>query len=79
MLFCDIAGEQGDFWEKRSYDLSSINAAGKDFEVVIEGQVGEGHRGDIAIDDITLSKDCVMSTTDLPGHVNNTLIPQGMR
>lgn len=49
--------------------------ANKDYEVVLEGEVGEGHRGDIAVDDVSLSDDCVKAKSNIPGHINNTNAP----
>ncbi|XP_067933315.1 MAM and LDL-receptor class A domain-containing protein 1-like [Watersipora subatra] len=51
-----IKGAQGDFWQKHHYNLRNYNSGLKNYEVVIEGVVGNGHLGDIAIDDITLSR-----------------------
>lgn len=59
-------GEQGDFWEKHTYEL--VAPQRKTYEVIVEGRVGSGHRGDIAIDDITLSRGCERSDTEIPGH-----------
>lgn len=70
-----MLGAQGDFWEKQHFDLEKYNGANKDYEVVIEAQVGNGHLGDIAIDDITLSRGCSKALFDLPGHLNASIAP----
>lgn len=77
LITCDRLppGAQGDFWEKHDYDLKKYNGAGKDFEVVIEARVGKGHLGDIAIDDISLSRHCSRAMTELPGHPTGTVLP----
>ena len=36
------------------------------FQLLIEGTVGDGHEGDIAIDDFSFSSDCVFLETPLP-------------
>lgn len=66
---------EGDFWSKHHYDLKASNIASKDYEVVIEGQVGDGHLGDIAIDDIALSVGCTRIANPLPGHPTGTTLP----
>jgi hypothetical protein len=43
------------------------------FQVIIEATVGDGSRGDIAIDDVSFTPQCVASSIDLP--VIPTLIP----
>ena len=70
-----MSGAQGDFWEKHHYDLQSKNIASKDYEVVIEAQIGNGHLGDIAIDDIALSRGCSPALSPLPGHPTGTVLP----
>jgi len=37
--------------------------------------VGAGHRGDIAVDDISLSVGCSRSNQEIPGHPKATVIP----
>uniref|UniRef100_A0A452GHR3 MAM domain-containing protein n=1 Tax=Gopherus agassizii TaxID=38772 RepID=A0A452GHR3_9SAUR len=52
-----LTGNQGNFWQKR---LLLLNAD-EDFQIAFEGQVGKAYRGDIAIDDITFTKECLPS------------------
>ena len=78
-LYLIHAGEQGDFWEKQHFDLTQYNIGQKNYEVVISGTIGDGHIGDIAIDDITLSRGCSRSAFQLKGHPDGTpLTPIGM-
>ena len=70
-----LPGAQGDFWVKHRYDLKASNTAGKDYEVVVEAQVGAGHLGDIAIDDITLSRGCSKAQSAIPGHSTGPVLP----
>ncbi|XP_077978888.1 MAM and LDL-receptor class A domain-containing protein 1-like [Glandiceps talaboti] len=59
----NITGEQGNFWWQFS---EVIDSGGKDFKIVLEGMVGSSYRGDIAIDDIIFSKECIAGGK-LPG------------
>ncbi|XP_036616414.1 MAM and LDL-receptor class A domain-containing protein 1, partial [Trichosurus vulpecula] len=56
VLLC-LTGEQGNYWKRKELILHNE----EDFQVTFEGQVGKGHRGHIALDDIVLSKDCLLS------------------
>ncbi|CAK7320962.1 MAM and LDL-receptor class A domain-containing protein 1 [Vulpes lagopus] len=47
--------EQGNFWQQKELSLSGD----EDFQLKFEGRVGEGHHGDIALDDIVLTKSCL--------------------
>ncbi|KAM8802301.1 MAM and LDL-receptor class A domain-containing protein 1 [Rhynchonycteris naso] len=49
--------EQGNFWQRKELLLSD----NEDFQLKFEGSVGKGHRGDIALDDIVLTKSCLPS------------------
>lgn len=57
------SGEIGNYWERADIKLTSVQP----FQLVIEGVVGNGPYGDIAIDDITFTSGCV---TD-----NNIILP----
>ncbi|KAL5006371.1 hypothetical protein ScPMuIL_015177 [Solemya velum] len=48
------SGNVGDFFERIDLPLKAAQA----FQVVIEGVVGDGYRGDIAIDDVSLTPGC---------------------
>lgn len=54
----NLTVEQGNFWQRKELILSGE----EDFQLKFEGRVGKGHRGDIALDDIVLTKSC------LPAH-----------
>ncbi|CAD7679155.1 unnamed protein product [Nyctereutes procyonoides] len=47
--------EQGNFWQQKELSLPGD----EDFQLKFEGRVGEGHHGDIALDDIVLTKSCL--------------------
>lgn len=48
---------QGNFWQRKELLLSGD----EDFRLKFEGRVGKGHGGDIALDDIVLTKSCLSS------------------
>jgi len=54
-----MSGNQGDRWIKGQAAISPAVAAQK-FQIVFEGVIGRGHRGDIALDDVTITSgsDC---------------------
>lgn len=56
-VLLNLTGEQGNFWQKKELSLSGD----EDFRLKFEGIVGNGHRGDIALDDIVLTKNCLLS------------------
>lgn len=49
-------GEVGNYWER--IDLKIVDAA--PFQVIVEATVGAGPFGDMAIDDITFTPDCIL-------------------
>ena len=55
-------GSQPDMWIRAMIDLSSSLP----FRVVIEGIRGKGYHGDIAIDDVSFTKGCKLSSGSLP-------------
>ncbi|KAJ8050465.1 MAM and LDL-receptor class A domain-containing protein 2 [Holothuria leucospilota] len=55
-------GELGDFWERADVPLNSTDP----FQVIIEGVVGDGIHGDIAIDDTSFTSDCNLLDGTLP-------------
>ena len=70
-LHADIAGDQGNQWLMAKADLTS----GK-FQLTIEATVGDGDRGDIAIDDPAIfSRSCRGVTEDLNAYAFATLLP----
>lgn len=56
-LLVNLTIEQGNFWQRKELVLSGD----EDFRLRFEGRVGKGHRGDIALDDIVLTKSCLLS------------------
>ncbi|XP_054580782.1 MAM and LDL-receptor class A domain-containing protein 1 [Eptesicus fuscus] len=56
-LLVNLTGEQGNFWQRKELILSGE----EDFQLKFEGSVGKGQRGDIALDDIVLTKSCLLS------------------
>uniref|UniRef100_K7GDR3 MAM domain-containing protein n=1 Tax=Pelodiscus sinensis TaxID=13735 RepID=K7GDR3_PELSI len=50
----NLTGNQGNFWQRKQLLLDED----EDFQITFEGQVGKGYRGDIALDDITFTKEC---------------------
>ncbi|XP_036697163.1 MAM and LDL-receptor class A domain-containing protein 1 [Balaenoptera musculus] len=51
----NLTVEQGNFWKREELSLSGD----EDFQLKFEGRVGKGHHGDIALDDIVLTKNCL--------------------
>lgn len=54
--------ELGDYWERIDIDLSFA----RPFQIVIEAVAGNGKLGNIAIDDISLTPDCVINNDPFP-------------
>ncbi|KAM7159543.1 MAM and LDL-receptor class A domain-containing protein 1 isoform 2-T2 [Molossus nigricans] len=59
----NLTAEQGNFWQRKEVVLSGE----EDFRLTFEGRVGKGHRGDIALDDIVLTKSCLPSRRSVNG------------
>lgn len=53
----NLTEEQGNFWQRKELSLTSD----EDFRLKFEGKVGEGYPGNIALDDIVLTKNCLPS------------------
>ncbi|XP_014681010.1 PREDICTED: MAM and LDL-receptor class A domain-containing protein 1-like isoform X2 [Priapulus caudatus] len=66
LVLLSIVGEQGDFWHRAELEASDPNSDA-DFEVVIEGAVGLSYHSDIALDDLSMTPECVVSDNPLPG------------
>ncbi|XP_069067879.1 MAM and LDL-receptor class A domain-containing protein 1 isoform X2 [Pleurodeles waltl] len=62
-----LVGEQGNFWHRQELVL---NDAEEDFQVCFEGEVGSSQKGDIALDDIVFTKECLQSTDFTPQTVH---------
>ncbi len=59
--------EFGDFWERLDIVVNTLGLDTNPFQIVIEGVVGSGNLGDIALDDISFTPGCVIdNTTILP-------------
>lgn len=56
-VLLNLTEEQGNFWQRKELSLSSD----EDFQLKFEGRVGEGLRGNIALDDIVITKNCLPS------------------
>ncbi|KAL5006374.1 hypothetical protein ScPMuIL_015180 [Solemya velum] len=55
-------GEQGVFWNKAEIDLSPS----AQFQIVVEAAIGNGERGDMAVDDVSISSGpCSAATTGI--------------
>ncbi|XP_024621608.1 MAM and LDL-receptor class A domain-containing protein 1 [Neophocaena asiaeorientalis asiaeorientalis] len=54
-VLLNLTVEQGNFWQREELSLSGD----EDFQLKFEGRVGKGHHGDIALDDIVLTKNCL--------------------
>lgn len=58
-LLLNLTGDQGNYWQRRDIHLTST----VDFQVMFEGKIGHGAKGDICLDDITFSPGCLLSST----------------
>ncbi|KAM7390330.1 hypothetical protein PAMA_008482 [Pampus argenteus] len=58
-LLLNLTGDHGNYWQKREIPLSYT----KDFQVVFEGKVGRSPKGDICLDDITFSPECLLASS----------------
>jgi len=67
-----ILGEFGPMWNRMEVDLN----ADKPFQIVIEGMLGDGRYGDIAIDDITFTPECLFYNFDYPLPSSGQTTPQ---
>ncbi|XP_012586720.1 PREDICTED: MAM and LDL-receptor class A domain-containing protein 1 [Condylura cristata] len=56
-VLLNLTAEQGNFWQRKELSLSGD----EDFYLEFEGRTGQGHHGDIALDDIVLTKSCLPS------------------
>ncbi|NWZ29107.1 MALR1 protein, partial [Asarcornis scutulata] len=55
-ILLSLTGNQGNFWQRKALNLTGDGE--EDFQVIFEGIAGEGPKDGIALDDITLSKEC---------------------
>ncbi|XP_064410804.1 MAM and LDL-receptor class A domain-containing protein 1 [Latimeria chalumnae] len=62
ILLLNFTGDQGNFWQRGEIPLRSK----EDFNIIFEGQVGKGSKGDIALDDLTFTKECILSSSHFP-------------
>nr|AGN95663.1 Diet1 [Gallus gallus] len=69
-----LTGNQGNFWQSKALNL--VGDGNEDFQVIFEGIVGRGINGGIALDDITLSRECLPSQKFLPAE-STTVPPTG--
>ncbi|XP_075067573.1 MAM and LDL-receptor class A domain-containing protein 1 [Mixophyes fleayi] len=68
ILLLNLTGDQGNFWQRQELLLHEF---GEDFYVTFEGEVGKDQRGDIALDDLVLSNQCVSFPNLVPDYPNN--------
>lgn len=57
-----LSGNYGDAWMRKDITLHEAS----NFQVVLEGVVGNGYTGDIAVDDISMTPGCVPASSPLP-------------
>uniref|UniRef100_A0A8C4X4S6 MAM and LDL receptor class A domain containing 1 n=1 Tax=Erpetoichthys calabaricus TaxID=27687 RepID=A0A8C4X4S6_ERPCA len=70
----NLTGDQGNYWQRRQLALH----ADEDFMVLIEGQVGKGGKGDISLDDITFTGECLpAASASSPAPPTSRLCPSG--
>ncbi|NXL93389.1 MALR1 protein, partial [Alectura lathami] len=55
-ILVNLTGKQGNFWQRKALNL--VGDGDEDFQVIFEGVVGKGPKDSIALDDITLSREC---------------------
>ncbi|NWW49163.1 MALR1 protein, partial [Pedionomus torquatus] len=55
-ILFNLTGNQGNFWQQKALILAGDGD--EDFQVVFEGIAGKGPKDGIALDDLTLSKEC---------------------
>ncbi|XP_008266860.3 MAM and LDL-receptor class A domain-containing protein 1 [Oryctolagus cuniculus] len=56
-VLLNLTAEQGNFWKREELPLFGD----EDFQLKFEGRVGKGYHGDIALDDIVLTENCLSS------------------
>ncbi|XP_048223736.1 MAM and LDL-receptor class A domain-containing protein 1 [Perognathus longimembris pacificus] len=56
-VLLNLTKEQGNFWQRKELPLFGD----EDFQLIFEGTVGKGYHGNIALDDIVLTKSCLSS------------------
>ncbi|XP_042327958.1 MAM and LDL-receptor class A domain-containing protein 1 [Sceloporus undulatus] len=57
-----LSEDQGNFWKRQVLLLE----ADEDFRIIFEGRVGKDYRRSIALDDIVLTRECLLSSKFLP-------------
>lgn len=73
-ILLSLTGNQGNFWQSQALNL--IGDGEEDFQVIFEGIAGKGPKDGVALDDITLSKECLPFQEFLPAEPT-TLPPTG--
>uniref|UniRef100_A0A8C3C7D9 MAM and LDL receptor class A domain containing 1 n=1 Tax=Cairina moschata TaxID=8855 RepID=A0A8C3C7D9_CAIMO len=63
-ILLSLTGNQGNFWQRKALNLTGDGE--EDFQVIFEGIAGKGPKDGIALDDITLSKECLPFQEFLP-------------
>uniref|UniRef100_A0A8C3PNX2 MAM and LDL receptor class A domain containing 1 n=1 Tax=Calidris pygmaea TaxID=425635 RepID=A0A8C3PNX2_9CHAR len=70
-ILLNLTGNQGNFWQHKILTLDGDGD--EDFQVVFEGIAGKGPKDGIALDDLTLSRECLPSQEFLPAEP--TMLP----
>ncbi|KAM4705173.1 MAM and LDL-receptor class A domain-containing protein 1 [Rhinophrynus dorsalis] len=61
-LLLNLTGDQGNYWQKKELTISSRE---EDFYIIFEGKVGKDQQGDIALDDIVFTNECLPSSSSV--------------
>ncbi|XP_069847836.1 MAM and LDL-receptor class A domain-containing protein 1 [Dipodomys merriami] len=75
-VLLNLTKEQGNFWQRKELPLFGD----EDFRLIFEGTVGKGYHGNIALDDIVLTKSCLSShhyMEELAGPLPTGYCPHG--
>ncbi|KAM8967148.1 MAM and LDL-receptor class A domain-containing protein 1 [Pelodytes ibericus] len=66
-ILLNLTGDQGNFWQRKELTLHKLE---EDFYVTFEGRLGKDQKGDIALDDIVFSNECLPSSTVVHESIN---------
>ncbi|XP_039631129.1 apical endosomal glycoprotein [Polypterus senegalus] len=70
-----VVGQRGDLWVREEAHFA-VNAS---FQIILEGVLGDGPFGDVALDDLELSPGCRPSSVSLPEGPEPTVPPTACR
>jgi hypothetical protein len=74
-----ITGEQGDQWMKLNTDIGITLQNNEWVRIIIEGVIGNGFQGDIAVDDIVWSPNVTCAAGDTTTTPTSPVIPTTYR